>query len=213
MQNNRQTWLNKRKGGIGGSDAAAVIGRNPWLSNVDLWEIKTGRKQQADVSDKEAVKYGIAAESFLIDLFKLDYPRYEVKHIDFDLLRDKSHPFLIASLDGRLIERETGKKGVLEIKTTEIRRSTDWDKWDNQVPDNYYCQVIHYLSVTGWDFAVLKAQIKHYKDEEPTLTTRHYYFDRKKCEEDIEYLRAKEIEFWQEYVEKDVCPPLILPTI
>lgn len=213
MQNNRQTWLNKRKSGLGGSDAAAVIGRNPWLSNVDLWEIKTGRKQQADVSDKEAVKYGIAAENLLIDLFKLDYPNYDVKHIDFDLLTDKTNPFLIASLDGRLIERETGRTGVLEIKTTEIRRASDWDKWDGQVPDNYFCQVIHYLGVTGCDFAILKAQIKHYKDGVPTLTTRHYYFDAAVYEEDIAFLRQKEIEFWQEYVEKDVCPPLILPQI
>lgn len=213
MQNNRQTWLNKRKGGIGGSDAAAVIGRNPWMSNVDLWQIKTGRKKQEDISNKDVVKYGIAAEGYLISLFALDNPQYDVKHVDFDILRHNKHPFLLASLDGRLIERETGRKGVLEIKTTEIRRASDWDKWDNQVPDNYFCQVIHYLGVTGWDFAIIKAQIKHYKDDVPTLTTRQYFFDAKRCAEDIAYLQQKEIEFWQEYVEKDVCPPLILPQI
>ena len=162
----RQEWLKKRSSGIGGSDAAAVIGRNPWLSNVDLWQIKTGRKQQADISDKEVVKYGIAAEGYLISLFALDNPQYDVKHVDFDILRHNKHPFLLASLDGRLIERDTGRKGVLEIKTTEIRRASDWDKWDDQVPDNYYCQVLHYLSVTGWDFAILKAQIKHYQKQQ-----------------------------------------------
>lgn len=213
MQNNRQTWLNKRKSGLGGSDAAAVIGRNPWMSNVDLWQIKTGRKKQEDISNKDVVKYGIAAEGYLISLFALDNPQYDVKHVDFDILRHNKHPFLLASLDGRLIERETGRKGVLEIKTTEIRRASDWDKWDNQVPDNYFCQVIHYLGVTGWDFAIIKAQIKHCKDGVPTLTTRHYYFDAAVHAEDVAFLRQKEIEFWQEYVEKDVCPPLILPQI
>ena len=38
---NRQEWLKARSGRIGGSDASAVIGLNPYLNNVDLWRIKT----------------------------------------------------------------------------------------------------------------------------------------------------------------------------
>ena len=35
-------WLDARHG-IGGSDASAVIGKNPYKSNQDLWMEKTGR--------------------------------------------------------------------------------------------------------------------------------------------------------------------------
>jgi len=41
----RSEWLENRKSGIGGSEISAVIGCNPYLDNVALWELKTGRKQ------------------------------------------------------------------------------------------------------------------------------------------------------------------------
>lgn len=58
---------------------------NPWRSSNDLWLEKTGRKEAADISDKEAVKYGLAAESSLRQLFKLDFPEYKVyyKNMNF----------------------------------------------------------------------------------------------------------------------------------
>ena len=58
----REEWLQARNNRIGGSDAAAIIGLNPYMSNVDLWEIKTGRRQQEDISEKPCVKYGTEAE-------------------------------------------------------------------------------------------------------------------------------------------------------
>ena len=67
-------WLKQRLAGIGASEASAIIGRNPYLSNVDLWKIKTGRKRAADISDKPHVQYGHAAERPLRELFALDYP-------------------------------------------------------------------------------------------------------------------------------------------
>ena len=42
---NREEWLKERKKGIGGSDAATVLGKNPWKTNVELWEEKTGRRK------------------------------------------------------------------------------------------------------------------------------------------------------------------------
>lgn len=37
----REEWLKNRQR-IGGSDASAIVGMNPYRSNVDLWKIKTG---------------------------------------------------------------------------------------------------------------------------------------------------------------------------
>ena len=55
------SWLEARRKGIGASEASAILGCNPYMSNVDLWEIKTGRRQAADISNKACVQYGHAA--------------------------------------------------------------------------------------------------------------------------------------------------------
>ena len=38
----REEWLEGRKGHIGGSDASACVGMNPYKDNVQLWEEKRG---------------------------------------------------------------------------------------------------------------------------------------------------------------------------
>lgn len=42
-------WLEARVSGLGASEASAVLGLNPYMSNVDLWRIKTGRKKAANI--------------------------------------------------------------------------------------------------------------------------------------------------------------------
>lgn len=210
---NRKEWLEERKKGIGGSDAATILGLNPYKSNVDLWEEKTGRKDATDISDKSYVQYGTKAENYLRELFKLDFPQYDVIHEENTIIKHPTYPFLFASLDGQLVDKETGEMGILEIKTTNILQSMQKEKWKGKIPDNYYCQVLHYLNVTGYSFAILKAQLKFNYDGNIVLHTRHYQIERKDVEEDIKLLEKKEIEFWQEYVMKDNKPPLLLPEI
>lgn len=114
---NEQQWLKGRMNGIGGSDASAVVGMNPYKSNIDLFEEKIGRVIPKDISDKPCVIYGKKAEEYIRELFKLDYPEYQVEHHEFRILQSKDHPFMQASLDGELTDQE-GRKGILEIKTT-----------------------------------------------------------------------------------------------
>ena len=106
-----EEWLQARQNGIGASEAAAVIGRSPWLDNVELWRRKTGRTQAPDISNNEAVAYGHAAEAPIRELFVLDYPGYEVTYGGaFDMVRHPEHPFILATLDGRLLEKDTGRR-------------------------------------------------------------------------------------------------------
>lgn len=209
----REEWLEERKKGIGGSDAATILGLNPYKTNMQLWEEKTGRRQAEDISEKEYVKYGTNAEDLLRELFKLDYPKYEVKHDENTIIKHPKYPFLFASLDGTLIDKETGEMGILEIKTTNILQSMQKEKWKEKIPDNYYCQVLHYLNVTGYSFVILKAQLKYEYDGEIKLDTRHYKILREEVIEDIKMLEEKEIEFWTKYVETGIRPPLTLPQI
>lgn len=189
------------------------MGLNPYKSNVQLWEEKTNRKVAEDISDKPYVKYGTNAEEFLRELFKLDFPQYEVKHEENTIIKHPKHEFLFASLDGTLIDKETGELGILEIKTTNILQSMQKEKWKNKIPDNYFCQVLHYINVTGYSFAILKAQLKYDFNGEIRLETKHYKILRNEVEEDIKVLEQAEIEFWNEYVVKNVRPSTRLPEI
>lgn len=207
----REEWLSKRARRIGGSDAAAVIGKNPYMTNERLWEIKTGRREQADISDVEAVMYGAKAEEYLRELFRLDFPEYEVEYIPNNMFTNPEMPWAHASLDGWLLK--DSRKGILEIKTAFISSRMQSDLWKDQIPDYYYCQVLHYLLVTGWDFAILKAQLKYQiGDELPFMQTRHYYIDRADVEQDIAILEKAEREFWR-HVQENKRPAVILPEI
>ncbi len=73
----RNEWLANRSR-IGGSDASCIVGMNPYRSNVELWQIKTGQMIPEDISEKPYVKYGTEAEQHLRELFKLDFPEYQV---------------------------------------------------------------------------------------------------------------------------------------
>ena len=207
----REEWLVKRRKGLGGSDCSAVIGFNPYKSNVDLWREKTGRTEQEDISDKPYVKYGTQAERYLRELFKLDYPQYKVDYVENNSFYNPKYPFARASLDGWMTD-DSGKKGVLEIKTTEILSAGQRAKWKDRIPDNYFCQVLFYMAVTEADFAVLKAQIKTVIDGDVRLETKHYKIERADVQGDIDFLMNACKDFWQ-YVKDDKEPPLILPEI
>lgn len=206
----RKEWLHNRER-IGGSDAASVLGLNPYRTNVELWQIKTGQLKPEDISDKPFVKYGIHAEEHLRELFKLDYPEYEVQYEDHNIWTNDKYPFAHASLDGWLIDPD-GRKGVWECKTTNILQSMQKEKWKNKIPDNYYVQVLHYLMVTEFDFAILKAQLKYEFDGDVLLHTKHYKIERADVEEDIDYLIKEEQKFWK-YIKDRKKPNLILPSI
>lgn len=206
-------WLSARLRGIGASEASAVIGCNPYMDNVDLWKRKTRREAAPDISDKPCVQYGHAAEEFLRGLFALDYPEYQVEYGGaYDMVQNPDHPFIFATLDGRLTERATGRKGVLEIKTTEILKSMQREKWAGQLPPNYYVQLLHQLLATGWDFAVLHAQLKFCYGGDVRTERRSYFIQRAEVEADLQTLLGEELAFWN-YVQKGQEPPLRLPEI
>lgn len=205
-------WLAYRKSGIGGSDASAILGLNPYKSNIELWEEKTGRREPKPISNNAAVEYGKAAEKYLTELFKLDYPEYSVKVPKSVVYR---RGCMFASLDGELRRNKDGEIGILEIKTAELYASMHREKWDNKIPNNYYIQILHYLATTGYKYAILKAQLKSANEDGSVyLRTKHYYIDTNdsQVKADIKYLIAAELDFWG-YVERNEQPPTRLPQI
>lgn len=206
-------WIKARTKGLGASDAGIIMGVSKWKTNLDLWLEKTGKKQPEDISSKPYVKYGHDAEPFLRGLFALDHPAYKVTYDSpYKMIFSDEYPFIFCTPDGELEEIKTGRRGGLEIKTTEIMNSGQWKEWDGRIPDTYYCQVLHQMLATGWEFVWLRAQIKWTSKDGPRIAIKDYLIEKNDVTEDIDYVKQELVKFWHQ-VEQRTQPGLKLPEI
>ncbi len=143
-----EEWLKSRDRGLGGSDAGAVLGMNPYKSRMQLFLEKTGQMEQPDLSDNEAVYFGNILEDTVAREFS-KRTGLKVKKNNY-LLQHPSFKFMLANIDREGVEKdETGKKHnfILECKTANAYALSAWEKG---VPLHYEAQVLHYLAVTGY---------------------------------------------------------------
>lgn len=201
----RAAWLEGRQKGIGASEAAAILGMSPWMNSMKLWRLKTGAEQPKDLSKNERVEQGNRLEGALRGLYQALHPEYQVEYHPFDTLAQRDKPWLFATLDGELI-RQGGERGILEIKTATMANGAAWEKWRDAVPDYYYSQILHQFLATQYPFAVLFAALF---DLSGGISLRTYTFEREECQEDMDYVAAKELEFWK-HVEAGTLPPMML---
>lgn len=205
----REAWLKARTKFIGGSDISCILGMNPFKTNVQLYREKKGIAKPDDLSDNELVRYGTLAEEHIRALFSLDHQELKVGYVPENSWHNTKYPFAACSLDGWLTD-ERNRKGILEIKTSTITSAVQSAKWKDQVPYNYYCQVLYYLGVTGWEFVILRANLKYQFPDTPLhIVTRDYRIERSEVEEDIATIMEKAAEF-AESLEKNIEPPLLL---
>lgn len=193
-------WLEQRKKGIGGSDVAAIMGLSPWRTPAEVWLEKTGRAEPQDLSDKPHVQRGVDLEAFVGEQFKKRHPELRVRRVNA-ICQSIERPWAQASLDYEVAELSGSVYrdwGVLEIKTS--RNDSDWK---DGVPDYYLTQVMHYLSVTGRQFAWVAVQF----DSDYIWEYREYRIERDG--EDIAVVNTAVDTFWHDFVEKDVMPVLV----
>lgn len=210
---NHEEWIKARAAGIGGSEAACILGMNKYKTKLTLWREKKGLVKPEDVSEKSAVRYGKEAEAYIRKLFQLDYPEYEVDYNEFRMYATEKHPFIFATLDGELTDKETGTRGILEIKTATIQNSLQWNNWqDDEIPENYYIQILHQLAATGWDFVILRAYIRYYRNSRLFACVKDYKVNRNEVNQEIDFLITAEERFWKS-LESDDEPAQILPKI
>ncbi len=135
----REVWLQLRKQGIGGSDAGAVCGLNPYNSPMKVFVDKTS--DSTEVIDNEAVRIGNDLEQYVAQRF-MEATGLKVRRSNF-MYRSKEHPFMIADVDRLVIGEDAG----LECKTASAYSA---DKWaDGKIPLHYMMQCYHYMAVTG----------------------------------------------------------------
>jgi predicted phage-related endonuclease len=227
----KQKWLEKIRKYITGTDVAALFGMHPLLNNIDLWEIKTGRKIEKELEDNDALKYGRDAEKTLIDMFKLDFCCTVSSPKAYTLDVSKEYSFM-AGTPNAFFNSADGVKGILEIKTAVIRNDIVASTWKNKIPDRYYFQVLHYMLVhpeceIACVVAYLRSNTANLDDIKEVLkiseghkstlldcenSCKFYFIPRKRAYKDLTTLLEKEIAFW-DFVKRDKKPPLILPYI
>lgn len=141
----RQEWLRLRRGGIGGSDAAAVVGLNPWSSPYEVWADKRGLLP--DKEETEAMRLGNYLEDYVARRFAEETGK-NVRAYKY-MLGSVRYPWARADIDRRIV----GENAGLECKTTRIHGTGK-----RGYPDHYYAQCMHYIAVTGadrWYLAIL----------------------------------------------------------
>ena len=184
---NREAWLKVRNDSIGGSEAAAIVGMNPWKSAYTLWLEKTGQSQQEDISDNECVHFGTILEQVVAD----EFCRREGKKVrKCGLFRSNKYPFMTASFDRLLVGEDAG----LECKTSNAFKREEWD--EGEIPPNYYVQCQHYMLVSGlprWYIACL-------------IGGNHFVsWVVERNDDDIAALEQAEIAFWDK-VQRHIMP-------
>jgi|TARA_S200002703_G_scaffold146327_1_gene141310 predicted phage-related endonuclease len=174
-----------RNSGIGGSDAT-YLAAGKWK---ELYEIKKGISEQEDLSFILPVQLGIYTESFNREWFTAhtDFPVQEIDHT----LVHKDYPFMLANVDGFVLNQDLKTMGIFEAKHTNMMTK------DDTILEKYYAQVQHYMMVTNKTKAWLSVIFGNVRWK-AFIVSQDKKFQRK--------LLNAEHQFWTLHVEKDVAP-------
>lgn len=161
-------WEAARRFGLGGSEVAAALGLNDWLSPWELFHRKRGALRPP--ADTEPMYWGRALEPVIADRWAEDHPGAAV--VDPQMMaRHRDHSWVLASPD-RLVDSD----GLLEIKTAGWRVADRWE--DGKVPDGYAIQAQWAMEVWARDWAEVVVLIggQDYRairfERSPTLAAR-----------------------------------------
>jgi putative phage-type endonuclease len=187
-----EEWLQTRTRGIGGSDAAVVLGLSKYKTPFELWLEKTGQVT-LESSTSEAAYFGALLE----DLVAKEFEKRSGKKVRKRnaMFQHPKHDFILANIDRFVV----GEKAILECKTASAFLSKEWE--GDEIPEAYIVQMQHYLGVLG----------PKYKKGYFAVLIGGQKFIWKEIERDdelIEMIFEAEIDFWNNYVLTEKPPAL-----
>ena len=186
-------WHEARALGIGSSDAAAILGLDPWNSLYGLWLAKTGRTVRD--GESEPMRWGKVLEGPIAEEYgvragvRIGPAPGVLAHVEHDWLR--------ASPDRMRLDSEGRPWSFVEVKNVSGWKSGEWDAKAGLAPPHYIVQTMHQLAVTGFDEAAIACLVGGQHLE---------YLTVERDEALIEGLLEREAAFWQSVVD-DVEPP------
>lgn len=185
----RKAWLQMRRTGIGGSDAAVIVGQSKWKSPWDLWLDKTGQAEieedESDEKRQDRLFFGSESEEMISKWFTNKTGK---KLRRCGMIRSIENPFMLADVD-RLV---VGENAIVEIKTTSAYNSSEWE--NDKVPPAYLIQGLHYMATGSYDKCYFVCLIG---GQEPVIRT---LTRDEEVEEQIEALVEAEKYFWEHNV-------------
>ena len=129
----RETWLKYRRNGIGGSDAGAICGMNPYVTAVNVYLDKLGKKEETE--DNEAMRQGRDLEQYVAERF-MEATGKKVRRANA-IFSNAEYDFMYANVDRLIVGEDAG----LECKTANAYSA---DKWkDGHIPEHYEIQCHH----------------------------------------------------------------------
>lgn len=174
-------WLEIRRKTIGGSDAGALCGLNPYSSPYSVYANK--KMLIPDKPDNEAMRQGRDLEQYVAERFMRETGK-KVRR-ENSIIYNSEYPFAHADVD-RLI---VGERAGLECKTAATRNDVLYSS--GGYPDYYYAQCQHYMMITGldlWYLAVLVFQ------------RGLYIFEIRRNDEEIKTLAEIERDFYDKSI-------------
>lgn len=196
----REEWLEFRRKGIGGSDAAAVLGISPFRTGVDLYYDKLGLPVEDNEGNWVAMEVGTLLEDLVARIFA---KKTGLKVCPMPaMFQHPDHPWMLADID-RLVTLPDGSTAILECKTTNYNARDKWE-YDGKpiVPPYYEAQGKHYMAVLDLDYVYYCC---FYGNNEDEVIIRR--IDRDKDYESE--LIALEENFWINHVQAKVPPPYV----
>lgn len=184
-----EQWLEERKRGLGGSDAAAACGLSRWKSPVRLYLEKIGELESTVSGD--AVYWGNVLEDVVAREFQ-NRTGKKVRRCNRILVHPE-HEFMLANIDRDVV----GEDSILECKTTSAFNKEEWE--GENVPREYLMQGLHYLAVTGAQRCYFAVLIGGNNFQIRTI---------ERDEDAIEHLIKLEKDFWENNVVAREAPEM-----
>ena len=183
----KESWLRYRKQGIGGSDAGAVCGLNPYRTAIQVYYDKTS--DTIEEFDNEAMRQGRELEEYVARRF-CEASGKKVRRANA-MFYDEKNSFMLADVDRMIV----GENAGLECKTASPYMADHWR--DDNIPLSYLIQCYHYMSVCNADAWYIAVVIygKAFK-----------YYRIERDDEAIELIIRIEKDFWYNHIIPKVLP-------
>lgn len=191
----RALWLSERRKGIGGTDAAAILGVSRWSSELQVWLDKRG--EGLPVQESEPMRWGRAVEDAIATEYAIRHGR--LLWNPEAVMAHPEHPILIGTPDRIVLDTMTSRPAYgLEIKTSRYGDGFG-ESGSQEVPHDYAAQCAHYMAITGadrWDLAVLIGGNEY----------REYTLER---DADLEAAMVERLlRWWQRHIVEGVQPDI-----
>jgi putative phage-type endonuclease len=151
----RRLWLQQRSTGLGGSDAAVVLGMSPWKSRYELWAEKSGSVPLEESESTPHLDLGNNLEAVVLRLLELRTGRHVEAAEPFTLTRQPEREWLFCTPDGwewEWAQGEDAPRGIVQAKTAFAINKHDWDQ---EPPDYYRVQLQHEMLASGCSWGTL----------------------------------------------------------